>query len=509
MLKKILMVVGVLALLLLVAAVGGVFLVLSQLNSDATREKLRTGVSQALGTEIRIAGHKIGLLGSAEVDGLVVPNAPPNESSPLLSLGHAGARINLWSVFKGKPVVKSVEIRDLQIEIHQNGNGSIDLPFKTQTGNATDTPKQPSTGSNPEAAGELQALEALVESVSISKSGAKVFDPDNKLVASVQGLGVEGSARWSGGKPSADLRVEMDALEAAPGIRISRLRTPLQFTDGQVTLPAFTGSLAGGTVGGKIQVALLDPGRAFETTLAVKDSAVGDLLRDLAGPPDLLTGTLQLDFQGNGTLNAPKDLGGQGTLDIKNPVVGKLKNFPVPGILVGIPPLQTGEFDSLKGNYRIAGQKVLVDELHLVGKGVKLHLNGEVGFDKQLNLKGRLKIDSSPVGKVADIAQGFLKGLLGGKKKEEAPPENPDTPASATLREGIPFSVTGPSEKPVIRPEGGDPFNIIPMVAKTLGFDLAPSTQTATIPEDAAAPTPADPLSAPATPAPESVPVTP
>jgi hypothetical protein len=109
-----------------------------------------------------------------------------------------------------------------------------------------------------------------------------------------------------------------------------------------------------------------------------------------------------------------------------------------------------------------------------------------VGFDKKLNLNGRVKIESSPVGKVADVvadvAGGFLGGLLGGKKKEEAKKEDapatgePSQAPSESMKQGVPFTITGVAEKPVLRVEGADPLNIISLVAKTLGFEVAPST---------------------------------
>jgi|GEM_PF-2635210 len=478
MMKKILLVVAVLAVLLILVLVGGIFWLSSQLNSDSTRELVRQKVSEAVGTEVKLTSHHVSLLGSLHVDGLAVSNAAPDQASPLLAVQSFDAKVSLLSALKGKPTVNLVEIKDVDVNAFQTANGGLSLPFKPKA--KDESPE--SKAADAQTAEQLKALNAAVETIRVSNVNVRLFDPEKKVLASLKGLNVDGSAEVAAGVPSATTNVELATLELTPGLKITEVKTPLMYQGGQAVLQKISGKLAGGEVSGMTTAQLLDPARAFTAVLAIKDSAMSDLLKDIGSNPETLTGALQLNFTGQGTLNAPKDLTGKGTLEIKDPVVGKLKNSPLPTGLVGLPALQTGKFDSIKGTYHIEGQKILVDDLQILSKGLNIAVVGDVGFDKNVNLNGRIKIDANPVGKVADVAQGLMQGLFGGKKKEDAAATESTTSASEAMKSGVPFTLTGKAEKPVFALQGADPLNLITMVAKTLGFEVAPSGSTTPAP---------------------------
>lgn len=490
MMKKILLVVAVLAVLLILALVGGIFWFSSQLNSDSTRELVRQKVSEAVGADIQITGHHVSLLGSLHVEGVAVSNAAPDQASPLLAVKSFDAKVSLLSALKGKPTVNLVEIKDVDVNAFQTAEGGLSLPFKPKP--KDESPE--SKAAEAETADQLKALNASVETIKVSNVNVRVFDPEKKVLASLKGLNVDGSAEVAAGVPSANMNVELATLELTPGLKVTDVKTPLMYQGGQAVLQKISGKLAGGEVSGMTTAQLLDPARAFTAVLAIKDSAMGDLIKDIGSNPETLTGALQLNFTGQGTLNAPKDLTGKGTLEIKDPVVGKLKSSPLPTGLVGLPALQTGKFDSIKGTYHIEGQKILVDDLQILSKGLNIAVVGDVGFDKNVNLNGRIKIDANPVGKVADVAQGLMQGIFGGKKKDDAASTESTTSASEAMKSGVPFTITGKAEKPVFALQGADPLNLISMVAKTLGFEVAPSGSSApAAPEAAPAPAAATP----------------
>lgn len=505
MLKKILLVLGVLVLLVVLAVVGGVFWFSGRLNSAETREQVRAAASEKLGTEVKLANHRISLLGSARFEGLAVANAAPYQDAPLLSLQTFEADVSLLSVLRGHPTIKRIEVKDVRIQAYQNTDGSLSLPFKPSP------KKDPAEGGEPAMTDEeLAQLNATIESIKLGNVNVQVFDPEKNLLAGITDLNVDGSVEVAGGVPSSKMALTMATLQVTPGLKVMGIQSPLEYAGGQVVLSQITGKLAGGAVTGKTKAQVLDPARLFEADFQVKDAAMADLMRDMGSDPTTLTGPLQGTFAGKGTLNAPKDLTGQGTFEIDKPVVGKLKNPVMPTGFIGMPALQSGQFDTIKGTYRIEGQKILVDDLQILSKGLNIVITGDVGFDKVLNLSGRMRVDSNPVGAVADVAQGFMKGLFGSKKKEEAAPA-PTTAetspsASESLKGGIPFTVTGPTDKPVVRPVGADPLNILAMLGKALGFEVgaAPaagesaSPVESVVPAPEATPAPTTPEAAPA-----------
>jgi hypothetical protein len=471
--KKILIVLAVLAVLATAVVAGLLVFVSVRLNSEATREQIRAAVAEKTGADIRIGRHKISLLGEATLEAVALANAAPHEQSPLVSLQHFNAKISLASLLSGTPVVERVEIRGLEANLHQDAEGGFRLPFKT-------APDEAGAGAPAEPQEAQAKLSARVESVEVAEVTLKVFDPDQAVLAAVSGLSASGQARLDAGEPSAQLNAKIAELQVTPGLKASNISTPVVLESGKARLSKILADFCGGKAEGEAQAELFTPGRPFTARMTVRESRMEGVLQDIGGNPETLTGALQLDFDGAGSLDAPKDLAGKGTFKINAPVVGKLRNPIIPAGMLGVPALQTGKFDAIEGTYRIEGQNVVVEQLNVLSKGLRVGIDGTVGFDKALDLKGRLIVDASPVSKVADVAQGFMQGLLGGKKE---PGEAAAPASSEVLKGGVPFTIRGTSESPVVRPVGPDPLNLVSLIAQALGFkvegDAAPASAPA------------------------------
>jgi len=470
--KKILLVLGVLAVLFVVLVLGGLFYVSMQLNSESTREQIRQAVAEKTGADIKIGGHSISLLGSASVEGLALANAAPHEKSPLVSLKQFKAKVGLLSLFSGTPVVERVEVQGLEINLHQTKEGGFSLPFQ----------KKPVEGEEP-ASGEASApapkLSARVEAIEVSGVSVQVFDPEQAVLASVKDLSARGKARLDAGEPAAELEAKIAALQVTPGLQAANISTPVTLAGGKASLSKIAADFCGGKAAGSAEAGLMAEDRPFTAKMAVTEARMEGILKDIGGNPETLTGALRLDFEGGGSLNAPKDLTGKGTLHIATPVVGKLRNPIIPAALLGVPALQSGQFDAIEGTYRIEGQKIIVEDLKVLSPGLRVGITGTVGFDKTMDLQGRLIVDAGPVSKVADVAQGFMQGLLGGKKEADGTAQ---PSSSEVLKGGVPFTVRGTSESPVVRPVGPDPLNLVSLIAQALGFKVEGEAPPATAP---------------------------
>jgi hypothetical protein len=377
-------------------------------------------------------------------------------------LQHFNAKIRLTSLLSGTPVVERVEIRGLEANLYQDEEGSLRLPFKT-------APEEAGAGAPAETPKAQTKLNAQIESLEVAEVTLKVFDSDQAFLAAIHGLSASGQARLDAGEPSGRLNAQIAELKVTPGLKASNISSPVVLESGKARLSKILADFYGGKAEGEAQAELFSAERPFTVKMEVREARMEGLLQDIGSNPETLTGTLQLDLNAAGSLDAPKDLKGKGTFKINAPVVGKLRNPLVPAGLLGVSALQTGKFDTIEGTYRIEDRKVVVEQLNVLSKGLRVGLEGTVGFDKTLDLKGRLIVDANPVSVVADVAQGFMQTLLG-KKKEAG--EAPAPASSEILKGGVPFTVRGTSESPVVRLVGPDPLNLVTLIAQTLGLKV-------------------------------------
>lgn len=456
--KKILIVLGILVVLLVVAVVGVVVYVSVQLNSESMRQQIVAGLKEATGAQIQIERHRISLLGEAVVEGLAVANAEPDAASNLVKMDRFAAKVRVLSLFSGRTVVERVELSGVEVTVLQTKEGEISLPFKKGDRGAT--------GSEGEAGTEAAQLSADVEQIQVRQLQVTVLDAEREKLLAIRDLSADGRAAVDAGVPTASLKARLGELQVMPGLMATNVRTPVELAGGKARLTKIEADFCGGKAEGEAEADLRGAGRSFAARLQVAEARMEGVMKDIGGDPKTLTGALKLDFQGKGSLDAPKDLTGGGTFRIDQPVVGKLNNPMLPAGLVGVPALQTGKFDAIEGTYKIEGQQVVVEEIKVLSPGLRVGLQGTVGFDKSLDMRGRLFVDANPVTKAADVAQGFMRGLLGGKKEEAG-----GEPASSdVLKGGVPFTVRGTTVNPVVRPVGPDPLNLVALISKALGF---------------------------------------
>lgn len=495
MMKKILIGAAILAVLVVLLVVVGVFLALGQVNSASTRERIRLAASEALGAEVQLAGHRVGLTGTVELQGIAVANAAPHEKSPLASLQRVDVTVSPLSLFSGKPVVRRLTLSGLDVNLHRTAEGGLSLPFKPKPADEA-APADGSAAPAAEPAG--LPIEPVVEQIDVSKVNVTVHEADQSVLAAVRDLGAQGTARMEGGAVSAELQTRIVEVQVHPGLKFRNVAAPVNFDGRAVQLPNISAEFAGGKAAAQAGAEVKAPGRPFTAQAKIEGARMEQVLADLGTNPDTLKGGLKGDFTGGGSLDAVKDLAGKGTFEITPAEVGKLRNPVLPAGLLGVPALQTGQFDTITGVYKIEGQKVVVEDLKILSKGLRISITGTIGFDKVLDLQGRMIVDASPVSKIADVAQNFMQGLLGGKK-DDAAAQQP-TPASQTLAGGVPFTVQGTTDAPKVRPVGPDPLNLVTLLAKALGFQTEEPAPTAPPAEGAPAGAPAEAAPAPTAP---------
>jgi uncharacterized protein involved in outer membrane biogenesis len=158
----------------------------------------------------------------------------------------------------------------------------------------------------------------------------------------------------------------------------------IDITDGRAK--AFTG-----TLGGDVKVTLAGAEPRYTFRVAATDIEMNDFLSHLTPLKNALYGKMKLDgnFSGAGLTaqEAIAKLTADGSLNAKegriaaNPLLGGIAG------LLGLPELNEVKFRAMQSGFRVAGGRVMVDDLTLDAPDAKWRASGSIGFDGTLDYR--------------------------------------------------------------------------------------------------------------------------
>lgn len=159
---------------------------------------------------------------------------------------------------------------------------------------------------------------------------------------------------------------------------------PGEFLPPAVEFRDLHGGLFHGAVGGEARVVLADPPQ-YQLLLTAADVQLDEVARhyDLGSDADL-KGVAQgkvLLYNRPDPRNGRWVTAGEGTVDVPN---GRMYNLPVLLDLVKVLKLQAPDktaFEEAHATFRVAGDRVHVDQLDLIGKALCVGGSGELGTD--------------------------------------------------------------------------------------------------------------------------------
>lgn len=258
-------------------------------------------------------------------------------------------------------------------------------------------------------------------------------------------------------------------------VRLTEYSSSVKFLGGVIYMPDGAGNVAEGRIESKLTIRPTDPGSPYELDARLSNVSLGQLVGDAGGDPEFATGRLEgtLHLTGLGSDADARSGGGQlRLLDGQFRRGGLLKTL---GDRSKIEELRKPEFQLATLDYKVQGQRVTFEPLELASANLRLQATGDCRFPEGgLDLQARLTLSPSIARQVPGILSGqfiespeipgekFIDFKVGGtlaqpntdlfertlsapvksvisrlfgsrKKKEEAEPEAPPTPApSAT-----------------------------------------------------------------------------
>jgi hypothetical protein len=347
----------------------------------------------------------------------------------------------------GSPIIiDKIEIDSPTVIARQDSTGALVLPIE----------KKPSIEASPSQPETKPLLLSLPE-IYLRNANVSVYADDKSVLFAAKNANLQVSYAKAENGQQAKGSLKVQKITLAPGLSITDISSPLAFNGNKLTLDKLQGAIYGGALMVDASLDLNPPPAVFGIKVKVSKADLGGMLADLGSDPSTIVGKLDLNFEGNGNLDEPKSLAGKGDLLISNPVIGKLKSYQnlinLIGTIGGVSALKEGEFDDIKTTFAMTEQKLDLNPLEVNSKNLSINLNGPLGFDKSLDLKGDVILAPGLLQVVQTVET--IIGAVNAIK-------NPDTPQPAESNLKIPgqikwpVTISGFTDDPKITVSGGN-----------------------------------------------------
>ncbi len=182
-------------------------------------------------------------------------------------------------------------------------------------------------------------------------------------------------------------KLDLDSVHIF-GQQVTRLRSPLDVADGRAQLDDLRAALLGGTVTGKVGVAL-DATPRYTATLAVAEADLAELARSLPGPQGFggkLSGQLAIEGRGDDL----RTLEGRGDFRIADGDLGELPIALRFFKYLQLSPATKTAFDAAEVSAQIRDGRADLDPIRFTGDAVSLNGRGTLDLRGELDLRLRL-----------------------------------------------------------------------------------------------------------------------
>ncbi|MDR0532797.1 MAG: AsmA-like C-terminal region-containing protein [Verrucomicrobiales bacterium] len=462
MLKKIIIIVGIIVLLILIVIGAGAYWGLSKVNSPEGKQLIIAKISESTGIDLEIEKLHIGLF-STRIDNISIPAAKGNANGEkFLQVKDVIVNYSILQLLRSPITVAKIEIDNPAVIVRQDSSGALQLPIEKAPGTAAQ-PEQPSG----------KPLTLSLPEIYVRNASATIFASDNSVLFAVKDANLQASYDKLGNSQQAKGNLKIGKATVTPGLSVTDLNLPLEFTNNKLTVSKFQGSVYNGALTGNANVNLGATPATFGTDVAISKADLSAMLADLGSDPNTIIGKLDLNFEGNGNLDAPKNLTGKGNLLIPSPVIGKLKSYQnltgIIGTIGGVSALKEGKFDNIKTSFTMAEQKIQLTPLEVNSQNISISLSGPLGFDKSLDLKG--EVDLAPgLLQVAQTVENIIGAVNAIKNPDAQQPVNNETKTPSKIK--FPLAVDGTTDDPKISLDTGNQNNNAPQTQQEKNQNL-------------------------------------
>lgn len=407
---------GHLLLWLLAAAVVLAFVGLLAVNlyvqSQGTHQRIQQELSQRLNTPLRLSQISVTPWGGLKLNGITIPQEPGKIGGNFLQAQSFQLRVQFWSLFSDRLVIRQVSLLKPEVVWAQNSAGKWRLPELPPAKAPSQSDPRPSAASTPPpppgttaaaprpvvsppnepalAAAPAPGFTPEVQRVTLKNGNFTFLDAAGRVVAKFKGLDFRSSFRTASAlKGSA----HVDQISLRDRFFIEDLESPLRYAPEALAISNISAQAAGGTISGRFEMELQAPDSPFTAEVKFRDLEAEKLMTNAGGPAGMIQGRVEGFLNAAGKTADSNALSGHGEIVLRD---GKLQQYSLLvalGQILQIDELMQLQLEQAEVKYHISPGVVTIDELLLRSPNIRLTANGTITFRGKLRLDARLALN--------------------------------------------------------------------------------------------------------------------
>lgn len=375
-------------------------------QSQGTQARIQQELRHRIGMALRIGSISVTPWGGLKLSGITIPQASEGEAANFLEAKSFVLRVQLWSLFSQRLVIRDVSLVDPKVIWPQDADGKWRLPGARQSEPrgapgesailaSSPSPMTASEASPPETSSvpspkENHVFVPEVRRVNLIRGDFRFLDRAGNLVAAFEKVGFRSSPR-EGVAFRGAARVEKISLRDR--FYLEQLRSPLRYEPGELEFSQISAHAAGGDILGHFSMQPQAEDSPFKLEVKFQNLQADQIVTEAGGPQGILTGRLEGDLQASGKTADAAALAGSGAIALRDGQVRQYSLLAALAQVLQIEELTQLHLEQAEAKYHINPAVVIVDELILRSPNIRLSATGTIGFNGKLHLDSRLAID--------------------------------------------------------------------------------------------------------------------
>jgi type II secretion system protein N len=439
---------------------GGVFIfaciVLLAVNlyvqSRATHQRIQQELSQRLDTPLQLRQISVTPWSGLKLSGITIPQTGKGVAGDFLKAQTFQLRVNFWSLFSNRLVIRRVSLIKPQVVWAQNSAGQWRLPSlpveniaPAPSGQivAAGSPAAPAPlrsappapppvavapNKSPAGAASAASFTPEVRHVDLRDGNFTFLDSAGRVIAKFIGLDFTSSFRTATAIKGS---THVAKISLRDRFFIEELDSPLHYDPAQLIFSNISAHAAGGLLNGSFDMQLQAPDSPFRARVQFRDLEADKLVTNAGGPPGLIEGRLGGFLEASGKTADSNALNGRGEILLRE---GKLQQYSLLvalGQILQIDDLMRLQLEQAEVHFHINPGIVTIDQLLLCSPNIRLSATGTVNFSGKLHLDAQLALNNK-----------IRRQLFGPIRENFKPITNPAGYAA------VAFNVSGTVERP-------------------------------------------------------------
>ncbi|HEY1770173.1 MAG TPA: type II secretion system protein GspN [Chthoniobacterales bacterium] len=371
-------------------------------QSQGVHNRIQQELSQRLDTPLRLRQISVTPWSGLKLNGITIPQMRPGIAGDFLDAETFQLRVQFWSLFSDRLVIRQVLLIKPRVVWPQNSAGKWRLPElppekivtpRVSSVSPTAAPNPAATiapNENKTTNAETTPFTPEIRRVNLRDGEFTFLDSADRVVARFDGLDFTSSFRTA-------TDIQGDATIAKISLRdrffIEHLTSPLDYDPRALVFSNISAQAAGGVLSGNFRMQLQARDTPFQVAIKFRDLQASQLIANAGGSPNMLAGKLEGSLEASGETAQSDALTGHGEIFLRGGTLQQYSLLVALGQLLQIDELTQLHLEQAEVHFRISPGVVTIDQLLLRSPNIRLSATGTIDFDGHMHLNSQLALD--------------------------------------------------------------------------------------------------------------------